>query len=195
MTTLDEIQQAAEGTEEGAECVCAKCREDYSLRENCEPSKHCDRCVHDVVADLEKLLAAEWGLGCYECGAEWMGDSALDKLSDTVEPLKVRIAELEASLSAATARASELEKIVAAGDRLCVAAVRCGIHTWSSIPPEGIHRALQFGCRMHEYINASPTFEWPFDDDAANVTAEEARASARGDRVARRKATDGKGET
>jgi hypothetical protein len=39
------------------DCVCAKCHEDYSLGENCEPSKYCNYCVHDVVEAVEAQLS------------------------------------------------------------------------------------------------------------------------------------------
>ncbi len=40
------------------ECVCAACLRDYSLGEGCEPSKYCNACVHDVVAELEERVEA-----------------------------------------------------------------------------------------------------------------------------------------
>lgn len=49
----------------------------------------------------EKLLAAEWGLGCGECGARWMDDAALDKMSDLVEPYQQRTLAAEAALGRA----------------------------------------------------------------------------------------------
>ena len=76
------------------------------------------------------------------------------------------IAKLRTDLASALARAEAAERVVAAGDRLCVAAIRCGLHTWANIPAEARHRAVEFGCRMHEYFNASPTCEWPMDDTA-----------------------------
>jgi hypothetical protein len=42
----------------GEDCVCARCHRDYSLRENCEPSKYCDACVHDVLAAAERVIDA-----------------------------------------------------------------------------------------------------------------------------------------
>ncbi len=57
-------------------------------------------------SELEKLLAAKWGLSCAECGAQWMHDAALDELSDLVE---ARVAKRDAELAAMTARVSELE--------------------------------------------------------------------------------------
>lgn len=70
------------------------------------------------------------------------------------------------SITRLRARVAELEQIVSAGDKLCVAAIRCGVHTWRNIPPEAAHRAVEFGTRMFEYFNASATCEWPMDDTA-----------------------------
>ncbi len=53
------------------ECVCAKCHEDYSLRENCEPSKYCDRCAHDLLASAEIRIADAQTLV-----ARWADDAA-----------------------------------------------------------------------------------------------------------------------
>lgn len=66
-------------------------------------------------------------------------------------------------LARMTERIAELEKIVALGDALCVAAIRCGVHTWQSIPPDGKQRAVAFGFAMMAYHTASPTCEWPAD--------------------------------
>ncbi|HTJ17762.1 MAG TPA: hypothetical protein VL494_13375 [Steroidobacteraceae bacterium] len=62
------------------------------------------------------------------------------------------------------ARIAELEKTLAAGDALAQAVVRCGLHTWQNIPVQSTPLAVALGCRMYEYINASPTFEWPEDE-------------------------------
>lgn len=37
-------------------CVCAKCLQSYSLRENSEPSRYCDACAHGVVEELLRSL-------------------------------------------------------------------------------------------------------------------------------------------
>ncbi len=54
------------------ECVCAKCHEDYSLRENSEPSKYCDACAHGVVAELEaQLTQAQAEIAALEKRLRW----------------------------------------------------------------------------------------------------------------------------
>ncbi len=40
------------------DCICARCNSDYDLTDGCEPSKYCNRCVHDVVDELESQLGA-----------------------------------------------------------------------------------------------------------------------------------------
>jgi hypothetical protein len=40
------------------ETVCASCHRDYSLRDECEPTKYCDACAHERVAELEAQVAA-----------------------------------------------------------------------------------------------------------------------------------------
>jgi hypothetical protein len=39
------------------DCVCQKCREAYSLGENCEPSRFCNACVHGEYEHVVRELA------------------------------------------------------------------------------------------------------------------------------------------
>lgn len=36
--------------------VCARCEDEYFLRDGMEPTKYCDPCAHERVAELEALL-------------------------------------------------------------------------------------------------------------------------------------------
>ena len=52
--------------------ICARCHVEYSLCDECVPSKYCNRCVHDVVEELEAELGALRGLDgchCYGCAS------------------------------------------------------------------------------------------------------------------------------
>lgn len=39
--------------------TCARCEDEYSLRDGMEPSKYCDPCAQEIVSELEAMLAAE----------------------------------------------------------------------------------------------------------------------------------------
>lgn len=110
---------------------------------------------------------------------------AIEKASPPDSNGRVRCAEcrrrehLEPTREQLQARIVELEKVVAAGDRLAQAVVRCSLHTWQNIPVQATPYAVALGCRMHEYINASPAFEWPDDEPGKFVpkTREQLKAA------------------
>lgn len=35
---------------------CKRCRQDYSVRDGCDPTKYCDDCAHEVVEKLERRV-------------------------------------------------------------------------------------------------------------------------------------------
>lgn len=39
--------------------TCARCEDEYSLRDGMEPSKYCDPCAQERVSELEAMLATE----------------------------------------------------------------------------------------------------------------------------------------
>jgi hypothetical protein len=53
-----EIASNPEGEEEKSETECAKCHEEYALRDGQEPTEFCDECAHKVIDELRAQLRA-----------------------------------------------------------------------------------------------------------------------------------------
>lgn len=52
-----------------SESACARCHNVYELRDGCEPTKYCDPCAHERVAELEAELSEQ---------ANWRGGMSTD---------------------------------------------------------------------------------------------------------------------